>query len=41
MSRAALAAVAAAKTMDRDGYTGLLKENSHDSAFEVGFGRDE
>ena len=41
MSRAALAAVAAAKTMDRDGYTGLLKENSHDSAFEIGFGRDD
>ena len=41
MSRAALAAVAAPKTMDRDGYTVLLKESPHNNAFEIGCGRDD
>ena len=41
MSRAALAAVAAPKTVDRNSDTVLLKESLHNNAFEIGFGRDD
>ncbi len=41
MSRAALAAVAAPKTVDRNSDTVLLKESPYNNAFEIGCGRDD